>query len=259
MTLPKPYYQGNGVTLYHGDCREILPLLGHVDAIIADPPYNETNLEWDTWPPGWPDVATRCTKSMWCFGSLSMFLAFRDEFRLWTMSQDVVWEKHNGSGLHGDRFRRVHDHAVHFYKGDWASVYKDTPIVTVEEERKRQTLIRGKKPAHWGGLELGKGYEYDGKRYMRSVIPVRSCHGRAVNETQKPEGIIAPLLQYCVAPGGVVCAPFAGSGTVLAVAQAQGRRAIGIEKRASQCIEIVKRVSQELPLSLNYQPSSLNS
>lgn len=67
-----------------------------------------------------------------------------------------------------------------------------------------------------------------------------------MNETQKPEGIIAPLLDYCVPPGGIVLDPFAGSGTVLDVARAQGKRAIGIEKRESQCEEIVKRLSQRV-------------
>ena len=31
-------------TLYHGDCREVLPLLGQVDAVITDPPYGILNL-----------------------------------------------------------------------------------------------------------------------------------------------------------------------------------------------------------------------
>ena len=39
MSLPKPYYQDSAVTLYHGDCREIVPLLGRFDAVITDPPY----------------------------------------------------------------------------------------------------------------------------------------------------------------------------------------------------------------------------
>ena len=30
---------GEGVTLYLGDCREILPTLGKVDAVVTDPPY----------------------------------------------------------------------------------------------------------------------------------------------------------------------------------------------------------------------------
>ena len=35
----KPYYQDSAVTIYHGDCREIVPTLGRFDAVITDPPY----------------------------------------------------------------------------------------------------------------------------------------------------------------------------------------------------------------------------
>ena len=36
----KPYYQDERVTLYHGDCREVLPSVvsGSVHAVITDPP-----------------------------------------------------------------------------------------------------------------------------------------------------------------------------------------------------------------------------
>lgn len=39
MSLPKPYYQDDAVTLYLGDNREILPLLGKFDLLLTDPPY----------------------------------------------------------------------------------------------------------------------------------------------------------------------------------------------------------------------------
>jgi site-specific DNA-methyltransferase (adenine-specific) len=35
----KPYYQENGITIYHGDCREVLPSLPKVDLVLTDPPY----------------------------------------------------------------------------------------------------------------------------------------------------------------------------------------------------------------------------
>lgn len=35
----KPYYEHAGITIYHGDCREILPTLPKADAVITDPPY----------------------------------------------------------------------------------------------------------------------------------------------------------------------------------------------------------------------------
>ena len=37
--LPKPYYKDDFVTIYHGDCREIVPLLGKFDLLLTDPPY----------------------------------------------------------------------------------------------------------------------------------------------------------------------------------------------------------------------------
>lgn len=53
MALPKPYYDHGGITIYHGDCREILPLLGRFDLLLTDPPYglgdkllNPDNREW---------------------------------------------------------------------------------------------------------------------------------------------------------------------------------------------------------------------
>jgi len=39
MSLPKPYYQDDAVVLYHGDCRQIVPLLGRFDLLLTDPPY----------------------------------------------------------------------------------------------------------------------------------------------------------------------------------------------------------------------------
>jgi DNA modification methylase len=39
MSLPKPYYDQDGITIYHADCREILPHLPKVDLVLTDPPY----------------------------------------------------------------------------------------------------------------------------------------------------------------------------------------------------------------------------
>src|SRR5690606_15671940 len=39
MALPKPFYEDESVTLYHGDCLDLLPEIGEVDHVITDPPY----------------------------------------------------------------------------------------------------------------------------------------------------------------------------------------------------------------------------
>jgi len=35
----KPYYEDGACTIYHGDCREVLPTLDKVDLVLTDPPY----------------------------------------------------------------------------------------------------------------------------------------------------------------------------------------------------------------------------
>jgi site-specific DNA-methyltransferase (adenine-specific) len=55
----KPYYEEDGITIFHGDCREVLPGLGTVDAVITDPPYgvNFKDQAWDSEIPAWLDIA----------------------------------------------------------------------------------------------------------------------------------------------------------------------------------------------------------
>jgi len=238
-----PFYQDDLVTLYNGNCLEVLPLLAPVDAVVTDPPYHVTeHLSWDRWPLGWPTALSRLAPQLWCFGSFRMFWDRRDEFADWTLGQEVVWEKHNGSNMAADRFKRVHELAVQFYQGEWSSLYIK-PQFTADSVARQ--VRRKKRPPQWGAIgESVYVAEDGGPRHMRSVLYVRGCHGYAVNETQKPEGIVQPLIAYSVPPGGVVLDPFAGSGTTLAVARREGRRAIGIELRREQCEHIVARLAQ---------------
>lgn len=250
--LPTPFFEDATVTLYCGDAMEILRWLPRAAAIVTDPPYNSTDLAWDSWPVGWPALAALITDQLWCFGSLLMFWDRVQEFAGWQLAQDVVWEKHNGSSPASDRFRRVHELAVHFYRGKWRDMYK-APVFTNDATARQ--VRRKKKPAHWPSMAGPAVYTTTdgGPRRMRSVIYARGCHGYAVNETQKPEAAVDPLVAFSVPPGGLVVDPFAGSGTTLAVARRLGRRSIGIEKRASQCELIVERLAQH-PLPLGDGP-----
>jgi len=38
-SLTAPYFEDESVTIYHGDCRELLPLMPKVDLVLTDPPY----------------------------------------------------------------------------------------------------------------------------------------------------------------------------------------------------------------------------
>jgi site-specific DNA-methyltransferase (adenine-specific) len=238
-----PYWQDDSCALYLGDCREVLPALGvAANCIVADPPYGETSLKWDRWPGGWLTKAAKVTSSVWCFGSLRMYLEHAAEFTgWWKLSQDVIWEKHNGSGFHADRFKRVHEQMTHWYRGDWAAVYHDEHAITEKTGRKPSRITRGSTP-HLGSA--GAVGQHGDTLLMRSVLRVHSVHGRAIHPTEKPVGILDPLISYACPPGGLVIDPFTGSGSTLDAARATGRRAIGIEADERYCELAARRLSQ---------------
>jgi DNA modification methylase len=60
----KPYYEENGITIYHGDCREILPHLPKVDLVLTDPPYGIGKADWDGDYLDW--VESECLKAGRC-------------------------------------------------------------------------------------------------------------------------------------------------------------------------------------------------
>lgn len=237
-------HRGGGIVLYHGDCREILPTVGAVDAVVTDPPYGDTSLKWDRQVSGWMDAID--APQVWCFGSLRSTLITYPQFVAagYVLAQEIVWEKHNGSGFHADRFRRVHEFAVHYYRGvPWGDLYRS---VQTTPDATARTVRRKGRPAHTGHIE-GSNYrsEDGGPRMMRSVMRVRSEHGRAAHPTQKPEGILRPLIEYSTPPGGTVLDPFAGSGSTLLTARSLGREAVGIELDEGYCEVIASRLRTE--------------
>lgn len=240
--------RGPGYELRFGDCLELLQEIAtsSVDVSITDPPYGVTSLGWDIAPGQWLRLVgelLNASGSVWMFGSLRSIVEALAGEKVWRMAQDIVWEKHNGSNFHNDRFRRVHELAVHLYRGAWADVYK-SPVMT--HDATKRTVHRKGRPAHMG--EIGE-YRFEshngGPRLMRSVIKVRSCHGAAVHPTQKPIGIVEPLIEYSSPPKGVVLDPFMGSGTTGVACLRMGRAFIGIEKDERHFETAVKRLERE--------------
>jgi len=240
----EPYYEDADTSLYRGDCREVLPDLDlTVDCVVADPPYGETSLAWDRWPEGWPDAVIAATRSMWCFGSMRMFLAKGHEFGGWKLSQDVVWRKNAGTGMHTDRFKRIHEHATHWYRGEWSTIHHAAPHVAhlgPDKGRIRRTVTSG---MHIGAVGEATWVE-TGTRIMSSVIDARNLRGRAMHPTEKPTDLLGPLIEYACPPGGLVLDPFAGSGSTAVAARLTGRRAVLIEADERYCELIAKRLAQ---------------
>lgn len=225
-------YEDDLVVLHHSDFEHVLPSIEGADLAMVDPPYGDTALEWDRVELGWLPYVAAALKpngSVWLWGSLR-YLAHAipaAEAAGWTLSHDIVWEKHNGSGSAADRFRRVHEHAVLLYRGPWADVHCEPQV---SQDATARQVRRKQRPAHWGDIgEAAYETEDGGPRLMRSVQYERSSHGVAIHPTQKPLGIYRSLIQFSCPPGGLVIDPFAGSATTLVAARQCGRRAIGCE------------------------------
>ena len=223
-----------------------------IDLVLTDPPYGETSLAWDRWPPGWPQLLRRVLKptgSMWVFGSLRMFFDNLADFEGFKFVQDVVWEKHNGSGFLVDRFRRVHEHACQFQLAGvpWSDVYSDPQYTN---DARARVVRRKAKPAHWTGSRGPSSFrsEDGGPRLVRSVIYAASSHGNSDHPTQKPIEIVEPLLLYSCPPRGLVLDPFAGSGTTGVVAARHDRRAILIEANPDFVETCSRRMRDDAPL-----------
>ena len=240
-----PYYEDELVTLYHGDALEVT--LPHVDLIVTDPPYGETSLAWDRWVDGWPKKLYDLTRQMWCFGSFRMFFNNAEDFDWWRFGQEIVWEKHNGSGFQADRFRRVHELVTHWYHGQWTTLTINPQMTDRPHGLNKSARRRGVTP-HTGSINQ-QPYVDDGTRLMRSVLFCQSEQGNAVHPTQKPLAIIDPLIRYSTNRGDVVLDPFAGSGSTLLAAKLAGRKAIGVEINEEYCEIAAMRLSQGvLPL-----------
>lgn len=240
------------IQLLQGDCREVMPHQGPFDCLICDPPYGDTALEWDRKVAGWEAAAASCIKpngSMWVFGSMRFLMASASQFSAtgWAYAQDIVWEKHNGSGFHADRFKRVHEHAVQFYRkgARWSDVFNE--VQTTPDAVRRTVNKKKGRPAHMGNIDPSPYASVDGgPRIMRSVIPMRSMHGRAIHETEKPAALIEILIRTSCPVGGIVGDLFAGSGAAGDACAILGRSYVGCEFDPEMAVAAQARLSSSL-------------
>jgi site-specific DNA-methyltransferase (adenine-specific) len=247
--VAEPYYADDLVTLYLGDCREILPALGvTADCIVADPPYGETDLPWDKWPDGWVDAAAQVTNSLWLFASMRLLLAHHQEFVGWRFSQDVIWSKPRSTVPLADRFMRSHETVTFWYRGNWNVTHHDAPRTASHAPMHKGGAFSSSQWNHPGStLGSVRSDDHATTRIMRSVIEAGNLwNGSAIHPTEKPLGILDPLIAYACPPGGLVIDPFAGSGSTLDAARCSGRRAIGIEADERYAEMAARRLSQQV-------------
>ena len=206
-----PYYEHDGITIYHGDCRDVLP---HVSAhvMVTDPPYGI-------------GYSSGAGSEVWGDGAVAgdEDTALRDAvLELWSPRPALVFGSWRRPHPAGARMKLIWD-----TKGALGMGALDLPW----------------KPAHQEIYVLGKGFEGHRGNDVIRCAPVQSMakNGR-VHPMQKPVSLLRALINKC--PSGTVIDPFAGSGSTLVAAKQAGRRAIGTEIEERYCEIAAKRLSQ---------------
>jgi site-specific DNA-methyltransferase (adenine-specific) len=227
----EPYYSDDLVTLYLGDCREVLASLEDrsVDCVITDPPYDNRTHSMARTNKG-RGHGNRAI-DFECFDQAAQTALFTELGRVtrrWVVSTlptsaAFQFDLEPPPGL---RCLRV---GVWLKKSPMPQISADRPgmgwepIVYMHRDDEKPT---------WNGG--GKAGNY----YLSSV----SGTG---HPTSKPLGMVADWVRHFTNAGQTVLDPFAGSGTTLRAAKDEGRRAIGVELDERYCELIAARLAQE--------------
>jgi site-specific DNA-methyltransferase (adenine-specific) len=222
----KPYYDQDGIVIYHGDCREVLPTLDvSVDAVITDPPFFMPATHYQSrvdWQRSWSDTSVlaafwsavldaclprlRRTGHFLTFCNADSYPVFYPEmYRRFDYLKSLVWDKgHVGLG-------RI-----------W---------------RNQHELIIA---ARWNDSVFNE----DGKLRSDVLTFTATPSADRTHPVEKPTSLLTHLLIPTVAANGCVLDPFMGSGTTLEAAKKAGRCAVGIEGEERYCEIAAQRLSQ---------------
>jgi len=213
-----PYYSKDGIEIFCGDCREILPSLSGIDVVITDPPYEITatgggigatrKYLHDT--TGFTDCGFDYSLlgsfDNWaCFGTLRQVPKLIEvaSDRRWML---VTWNKPNPCPLVNGNYLPDTEYIVHAWrKGNLFGQMKDR------------------------------------SRYIVHPLGDKE-HGRHPNE--KPVRVMCKIASLASDDRWLICDPFMGSGTTLVAAKRLGRRAIGIDISEEWCEVAVNRLRQ---------------
>jgi site-specific DNA-methyltransferase (adenine-specific) len=237
VTLPTPYYADAHVSLYHGDCLELLPHVGEVDHVITDPPYEaeaHTKARRQSRGPNTLaeeheidfapiDEETRDSIAAYiaglCRGWALVFCQAEaiGKWRECLEAHDAKWVR-----------------AQAWIKPD------GTPQFTGDRPAQGWEAIAtawcGRRRMHWNGGGRRGVYAWCTNQVGMAGQP------RAGHPTAKPLSLMRELVRLFTDPGDLILDPFAGSGTTGLAARLEGRRAILIEREERYCAVAARRL-----------------
>lgn len=230
----RPYYQDKNSTIYHGDCREVLPSLSLVDLVVTDPPYGinyQSNYRKEKF-----DLIANDNDALSLGGYIeSAWRVLRPHRHIYLFG---------GYDLSNHRFHGITE--LVWDKATTGLGNLESPWGVSHE--KLTFGIRSdtvKTPAHRGqsAARMRRG----------SVLRfTRVNSGAMIHPTEKPILLLRELIESSSHIGELVLDPFMGSGSTLLASLIEGRHAIGIEIEESYCEVAAKRLAQgALPFTVN--------
>ena len=215
-----------------GDCLEVLPTLGKVDAVVTDLPYGTTQCSWDAIIPFdamWRALAgvTGPNCPVVLFGS-EPFSSLLRTSNLGQFKYDWVWNKPKGTGFLNAKKRPLVGHElVSIFCAGTPPYY---PQKTSGHVRKQS--FRGKHLQTDVYGQMAGDYSYDStERYPRSVVTFSSdTQNSSEHPTQKPVALCEYLIRTYTNEGDTVLDFTMGSGTTGVACVNTGRKFVGIEK-----------------------------
>lgn len=234
-----PYYEDDACTIYLGDCREILPTLGPVEMVMADPPYS-LSVDQDH-----EHVTGKGTRR------LNFFMGDTDWAAVTALVADAValaaplapahyvWCGHRQFGPIVEAFESV-GFRTRFLVWRKACPVPAPPGVGWDSAAELcvYAFREGRKWTPATGTKCANVIDADSYRHGQP--------GKVDHPTQKPLATAQTPMMFSTEPGDMVLDPFMGSGTTLRAAKDLGRKAIGIEIEERYCEIAAKRLSQEV-------------
>ena len=264
----KPYYEYNGVTIYHGDCEEILPQLPKVDLIFTSPPYNLGTTAigsggfqmWKKEKIGHYDpeagMRARGGQGKWSGGALADGYGTckdsmpPDEYREWQKRILLLcWAQLTDEGA------IFYNHKPRILNGCVV-----LPIDYLPEEL-RPTLRQEVIWKRAGGMNFSPSFYCP---THERILVIAKDNWRLRDKGASGQGDVwevnqeadplhpapfpeeLPGIAIETTSANLVCDPYCGQGSTLRAAKKRGRRAIGIDIEERYCEIAAKRLSQEV-------------
>ena len=230
----KPYYEDDAVTIYHGDCREILPALrGPARLILTDPPYNVGKAYG-------PESSDRLGEAEYLAMVREVFQAAAQHLEgpgaslMWFWPAMRLAKGQARACLPEDL---VIHHVGAWFKQEFAGdlflgghpAFTWEPIIWAARER--EAVYAGPRGGHAG----------------RDMIVCNSARHETEAKDHpcpKPIKAVRTAMTWVAQPGDTVIDPFMGSGTTLRAAKDIGCTSIGIEVSERYCEIAANRMAQ---------------